>query len=65
MRQELGLLYPSGEREAFQTACQEMLHTYQDYDREQIRAYALKTFSEPVIGKQFSDLYQSTLKHAE
>ena len=65
MHEDLGLLFPSRDREAFKAACKKMLHTYQTYKRERIRDYALKTFSEPVIGKQFSDLYQSTLKHAE
>jgi hypothetical protein len=39
-----------------------MLHEYQSYDREKIRQFALKTFSEAVIGGQFSSLYQKSIQ---
>ncbi|MEQ8908738.1 MAG: glycosyltransferase [Vicingaceae bacterium] len=61
MREELGLLFPTGDREAFKAACRKMLTNYTDYKRENIQAYALKTFGEAVIGKQFGELYHQTL----
>lgn len=62
MNEELGILVPTGDREAFENALIEMAQNYTDYAKEKIRAYALKTFSEESIAQQFDSLYQKVLK---
>lgn len=61
MKDDLGLLFPQKNREAFKKACRQMIQNYHTYNRENIRAYALEKFSEEIIAKQFYHAYQQTL----
>lgn len=62
MNTKLGIVVPTNNQLAFEAACQKMLHTYQDYSKTEIRSFAVNTFGEKVIGKQFHTLYQNAIQ---
>jgi glycosyltransferase involved in cell wall biosynthesis len=56
-----GLIFPRLDRDKFKESLITMLNTVHSYNRKKIRQYALATFSEEVISKQFRELYQKAL----
>lgn len=58
MQDELGLIFPRLNHSAFESALLQMMDNYSRYNRHNIRDYALKNFSEDVIGKQFDVVYK-------
>ena len=56
---ERGILIPSGDEEALLQGMNTMLDHSQDYDRQAIRNYAIKTFSAEKIGEAILQQYSS------
>ena len=56
---ERGILIPSGDEEALLQGMNTMLDHSQDYDRQAIRDYAIKTFSAEKIGEAILQQYSS------
>lgn len=57
-----GILIPSGDEDALLQGMNSMLDHCNEYNREAIRDYALKTFAAPNIGQQIFETYQQVIK---
>jgi glycosyltransferase involved in cell wall biosynthesis len=57
-----GKVVPVGNEEKLMLALSEVIDTYQQYNHKQIANDAKNTFSYPVIGQQFSSLYDKILQ---
>lgn len=62
MQKELGITFPTDDRELFKAAVTEMIKSHQNYNSETIRNFALKRFSEEEIAKNFLFFYHKALK---
>ena len=58
---ERGILIPSGDEEALLNGMNTMLDHCQEYDREAIRNYAIKTFAAQNIGQQIFEEYKKVV----
>ena len=58
---ERGLLIASEDEEALLQGMRQLLDTCHTYDKEAIRAYAVRTFSPAVIGRQLAEVYAEVL----
>ena len=58
---ERGILIPSGDEDALLQGMNSMLDHCNEYNREAIRDYALKTFAAPNIGQQIFETYQQVI----
>ena len=58
---ERGILIPSGDEEALLNGMNTMLDHCQEYDREAIRDYAIKTFAAQNIGQQIFEVYKKVV----
>jgi glycosyltransferase involved in cell wall biosynthesis len=56
-----GILIPSGDEDALLQGMNSMLDHCEEYNREAIRDYALKTFAAPNIGQQIFETYQQVI----
>jgi len=56
-----GILIPSGDEDALLQGMNSMLDHCNEYNREAIRDYALKTFAAPNIGQQIFETYQQVI----
>ena len=56
-----GILIPQGDEDALLQGMNQLLDHSQEYDRQAIRDYALKTFAAQGIGMQVFEAYQKTL----
>ncbi len=61
---ERGILIPQGDESALLQGMNQMLDHYQDYNRENIRKYAVKTFSAENIGRQIFEEYKKVIEKA-
>ena len=61
---ERGILIPSGDEGALLQGMNQLLDHSQEYDREAIRDYAIKTFAAQNIGQQIYEVYQKVLEKA-
>ena len=59
---ERGILIHSGDEEALLREMNYMLDHADEYHKEAIREYALKTFAAPMIGQQIAEVYQKVVK---
>ena len=59
---ERGILIPSGEEDALLQGMNQLLDHCQEYNREAIRDYAIKTFAAQNIGKQIQEEYAQLLR---
>lgn len=62
MNDTLGFLIPSEDEDILYTSLNSMLDNYRNYDALKIREYAVKHFSNEVIGKQIFEVYTSVSK---
>lgn len=58
---EVGIMIPTGDISAFESALVQMCHSFNDYDTDKIRSMAIEQFSEEVIGNQFLEFYNLAL----
>ena len=58
---ERGILIPSGDEDALLQGMSTLLDHSQEYDRESIRDYAIKTFAAQTIGQQIYKAYKSII----
>jgi len=63
MNEELGIMIPTGDLEAFDAALLKMCNSHGKYSKQSIRAFAEQEYSEQSIGQQFLTVYQNALKH--
>ena len=61
---ERGILIPSGDEDALLNGMNTMLDHCQEYDREAIRDYAIKTFAVQNIGEQIFEVYKEVTEKA-
>jgi len=54
-------LYPCNNKEAFQSALEEMITNYADFNSQNIREFGLQNFGEMVIAESFLSFYQKAL----
>ena len=59
---ERGILIPSGDEDALLQGMNTLLDHSQEYNREAIRDYAIKTFAAQNIGQQIFKVYQKVVK---
>ena len=59
---ERGILVNSGDEDALLKGINQMLDSYDNYNREAIRQFALQTFANEIIGKQIYEQYQKVLQ---
>ena len=59
---ERGILIPQGDEEALLQGLNQMLDHCQEYDREAIRDYAIKTFAAQNIGLQIFEVYKKVVE---
>lgn len=62
MREDLGILFPTGNEKAFHDGLLQMIDTHKEYSSSTIREFALQNFSEEEIGKKFLNMYNNILK---
>ena len=65
MNEKLGILVESRNNTQFKQAVIDILDNKKTFDRSSIRTYAENNFSEPIVGKQFFDLYKTILQGAK
>ncbi len=58
---ERGILIPQGDEDALLQGMNNLLNHYQEYNREAIRSYAIKTFAAQNIGQQIYEEYKKTI----
>jgi glycosyltransferase involved in cell wall biosynthesis len=58
---ERGILIPQGDEDALLQGMNNLLNHYQEYNREAIRSYAIKTFAAQNIGQQIYEEYNKTI----
>ena len=58
---ENGILIDPGNQQQLETAIQEMMSHFQDYDPGKLKQYAIQKFSEEEVGKKFFNLYTTIL----
>ncbi|MBR3426367.1 MAG: glycosyltransferase [Bacteroidales bacterium] len=58
---ERGILIPQGDEDALLQGMNNLLNHYQEYNREAIRSYAIKTFAAQNIGQQIFEEYKKTI----
>ncbi len=61
---ERGILIPQGDEEALLQGMNSLLDHYQEYNREAIRSYAIRTFAVQNIGQQIFDEYKKVMGKA-
>ena len=61
---ERGILIPQGDEDALLNGMNTLLDHCQEYDRQAIRDYAIKTFAAHNIGQQIYEVYQKVLEKA-
>ena len=61
---ERGILIPSGDEDALLNGMNTLLDHCQEYDREAIRDYAIKTFAAQNIGQQIFEEYKKIIEKA-
>ncbi|MBR5378867.1 MAG: glycosyltransferase [Bacteroidales bacterium] len=61
---ERGILIPQGDEEALLQGMNNLLNHYQEYNREAIRSYAIKTFAAQNIGQQIFEEYKKVIGKA-
>ena len=61
---ERGILIPQGDEDALLNGMNAMLDHSQEYDRQAIRDYAIKTFAAQNIGQQIFEEYEKVVKKA-
>ena len=61
MSEELGITFPTNDKNAFKSSVIEMIEKHRTYNRDTIRKSAIQRFSEEEIGKNFLSLYQKAL----
>ena len=57
-----GLLIPQGDEDALLQGMNTMLDEAANYNKTEIRQYALTTFASPIIGRQIKEAYEKVLK---
>lgn len=57
MNEKLGIVFPTGNKEEFSQALNNMLNYHHQYDAQYIRSFAEREYSEPTIAKKFESLY--------
>lgn len=61
---ERGILIPQGDEDALLQGMNNLLNHYQEYNREAIRSYAIKTFAAQNIGQQIFEEYKKVMGKA-
>ena len=61
---ERGILIPQGDEDALLQGMNNLLNHYQEYNREAIRSYAIKTFAAQNIGQQIFEEYKKVMGEA-
>ena len=62
LNSERGMLIDTGDEDALLSSMSTMLDHCHEYDRNAIRAYALRTFAAPNIGKQILEEYKAVVE---
>ncbi|HLP61298.1 MAG TPA: glycosyltransferase, partial [Candidatus Deferrimicrobium sp.] len=58
VNERTGILVTPGDEEGLLVALERMLDNYNDYDREYLRAEAVRRFSYEAVGQKFYDIYK-------
>ncbi len=63
MENYCGIIFPRLDSISFESALEEMISDYENYDRDKIRDYAVNTFGEKAIAEQFYAWYNNSLNN--